>query len=116
MRKGEIHILPKIWKEINSIHIIIFVCVLINITVYSKKKNIYHIINSYDIEIIKITSLIVIPLRSKFSFVNFFLKKKSLKRCLRILFNLQKNLFIYFSILTLKSSHITSEIVREGGV
>ena len=79
-----------------------------------KKKYIFHIINSYDIEIIKIASLIVIPLRSKFSFVNF--KKKNLKRCLRILFNLQKNLFIYFSILTLKSSHITSEIVREGGV
>ena len=72
MRKGEIHILPKIWKEINSIHIIIFVCVLIGITVYSKKKKyIFHIINSYDIEIIKIASLIVIPLRSKFSFVNF---------------------------------------------
>ena len=80
-----------------------------------KKKYIFHIINSYDIEIIKIASLIVIPLRSKFSFVNFFFKK-NLKRCLRILFNLQKNLFIYFSILTLKSSHVTSEIVREGGV
>ena len=37
-----------------------------------KKKYIFHIINSYDIEIIKIASLIVIPLRSKFSFVNFF--------------------------------------------
>ena len=83
MRKGEIHILPKIWKEINSIHIIIFVCILINITVYSKKKNIFHIINSYDIEIIKIASLIVIPLRSKFSFVNFFFKKKKSKKMLK---------------------------------
>ena len=46
-----------------------------------KKKYIFHIINSYDIEIIKIASLIVIPLRSKFSFVNF--KKKKSKKMLK---------------------------------
>ena len=49
------------------------------------------------IETIKITSLIVIFLRNKISFVELFLNKS---RYLRILFNLQKNLFIYFSILT----------------
>ena len=62
-----------------------------------KKKNIFHIINSYDIEIIKITSLIVIPLRSKVSFVIFFLKKKFKKMLKNSIQPTKEFIYLFFN-------------------